>query len=209
MKPLPHARFIIFLAIFTAATPALLPWLGGVRALLTGFAIAAASFVVLTLVSLRAADGPALRLSAAKNDAGRWFTLLVSAVLTAVLLVLVGVEATMKSRLDGATVALSVTTLVMAWLFGNVVYALHYAHLYYDPEAGDGDHGGLDIPGGCEPDFLDFCYFAFTVGMTFQVSDMQVRSRRIRRVVLVHGALSFLFNIGIVALTINLVASAI
>jgi len=66
---------------------------------------------------------------------------------------------------------------------------------------------GLEIPGNEAPDYMDFAYFAFVIGMTFQVSDIQISSRQIRRVVLAHGILSFLFNTVIVALTINVVVN--
>jgi uncharacterized membrane protein len=104
---------------------------------------------------------------------------------------------------------LVVATLTIAWLFGNMVCALHYAHMFYDPAPGGGDHAGLVFPGTERPDFQDFCYFASVLGMTFQVSDVQIVSSRIRRAATVHALVAFFFNIGVVALAVNVVAAAI
>ena len=84
---------------------------------------------------------------------------------------------------------------------------MRYAHAYYrkrddDQESSEGE--GVEFPDEKEPDFLDFAYFSFVIGMTCQVSDVQISSRGIRRLALVHGLLSFLFNTVILALTINL-----
>ena len=95
-------------------------------------------------------------------------------------------------------------TLVLAWLFANSVYALHYAHVYYfgSGEAGE-PPGGIDFPGTRSPDYSDFAYFAFTLGMTFQTSDVAISEPSVRRLVLVQCLASFVFNIGVIAFTIN------
>lgn len=89
------------------------------------------------------------------------------------------------------------------------MYAVHYAHMFYDRDAGGGDHKGLNFPGTEQPVFQDFCYFAFVLGMTFQVSDVEIASHRLRRTATLHALVAFSFNIGVVALTVNVVASAI
>ena len=82
-------------------------------------------------------------------------------------------------------------TIVLSWAFIHTMFALHYAHEFYDETSG----GGLAFPGGdAEPDYLDFVYFSFVIGMTSQVSDVAVTSKRIRRTVTAHGAVSFGFN---------------
>jgi uncharacterized membrane protein len=102
--------------------------------------------------------------------------------------------------------ALAVTTIALSWTFIHVLFALHYAHDYY----GSGTRAnGLIFPGDDKPDYWDFAYFAFVVGMTFQVSDVQVSNRLIRRLVVTHGALSFVFNTAILAVSVNLATSAI
>jgi len=96
---------------------------------------------------------------------------------------------------------------VIAWLLVHTAYTLRYAHLYYrDDENGI---GGLEFPGGEPPDALDFAYFAFTLGMCFQVSDVPITSRAIRRSSLGHALLSFLFNTAILALALNVVFGAL
>jgi uncharacterized membrane protein len=88
-----------------------------------------------------------------------------------------------------------------------VTFALRYAHEYYARDEGGPDvDRGLDFPNENEPDYLDFLYFALVLGMTFQVSDVQITSRKLRRIATLHGLLSFLFNTVIVALTVNIAA---
>lgn len=101
---------------------------------------------------------------------------------------------------------------VASWTLTHTIFALHYAHLYYgdDPlQEGVQDRGGLKFPEERSPDFWDFLYFSFVVGMTCQVSDVQVTSRHMRRMTLGHGVLSFLFNAVILALAVNFIAGAI
>jgi uncharacterized membrane protein len=109
-----------------------------------------------------------------------------------------------------AHIALSVVSLSFAWLLIHTVYAFHYAHRYYQEENNDQTSvAGLDFPGKRDPDYLDFLYYSFVVGMTCQVSDVQVTSREMRRLTLVHSVLSFAFNMLVLALSINVVASTI
>ena len=106
--------------------------------------------------------------------------------------------------------ALSMAALAASWLFIQAIFAFHYAHRYYQaeqrqPSAG----GGLQFPGGLDPDYFDFLYHAHVVGMTSQVSDVQVSSREMRRLTTLHAVLSFAFNMLILALSINGVGSAL
>ena len=87
-----------------------------------------------------------------------------------------------------------------------MVFTFRYAHEWYDLDEQRKAKGGLQFPADDLPDYFDFLYFSVVVGMTFQVSDVQVTSRRLRRLVLLHGLLSFLFNTVIVALTVNIAA---
>ena len=99
------------------------------------------------------------------------------------------------------------TTVVSSWFLIHTVFTMHYAHVFYRDEDEDPStfgSGGLEFPNEKEPDFLDFAYFSFVIGMTCQVSDVQISSPGIRRLALVHGLLSFLFNTVILALTVNL-----
>jgi uncharacterized membrane protein len=104
-------------------------------------------------------------------------------------------------------VALVAVTLFVSWLMTHTTFALRYAHEYYEVEHGAaGISGGLDFPGEKRPDYLDFVYFSLVLGMTFQVSDVQITARKFRRMAAVHGLLSFLFNTIILALTVNIAA---
>ncbi|MES2398964.1 MAG: DUF1345 domain-containing protein [Pseudomonadota bacterium] len=104
-------------------------------------------------------------------------------------------------------VGMAVVALVTSWLFIQTVFAFHYAHRYYfEEKQQEADGPGLEFPGGLDPDYFDFLYYSHVVGMTSQVSDVQVTSREMRRLTLVHGVLSFAFNMLIVALSINVVA---
>jgi uncharacterized membrane protein len=95
----------------------------------------------------------------------------------------------------------------LSWLVTHVTFAFRYAHEYYARDAGGPDlDGGLEFPLEKAPDYLDFLYFALVLGMTFQVSDVQITSRKLRRVATLHGLLSFLFNTVIVAFTVNIAA---
>jgi len=106
-------------------------------------------------------------------------------------------------------VALSAVAVLGSWSIVHTLFGLRYAHKFY----GDGEDGaksepagGLDFPGGNAPDYLDFAYFSFVIGMTFQVSDVEITSRTFRHMVLIHSVLSFGFNTFIVALAINTIA---
>ena len=105
-------------------------------------------------------------------------------------------------------VPLNVAGILLSWTMVHTIYVFHYAHEYYNGTDAENRRfmGGLDFPSEKNPDYIDFAYFSFVMGSTFQVSDVSITSRKIRRIALVHGVLSFLFNTFIVALTINIIA---
>ncbi len=92
--------------------------------------------------------------------------------------------------------------MALSWALTHTAFTLRYAHLYYREDA-EGV-GGVEFPGGARPSYFDFAYFAFTIGMCFQVSDVAVSSPQIRRAVLLHATLSFLYNTAILAFVLNL-----
>jgi uncharacterized membrane protein len=154
------------------------------------------------------ADAETTRAVATVEDASRGRSRLVllaasSASLVAVAFALV--DARREHGLEEAlAVAASVVTIASAWAVVHTVYALHYAHRYYSERP-----GGIDFPGDDAPRYADFAYLAFTVGMTYQVSDTSLVAPRIRHEVLGHALLSFLFGTVILATVVNGVASLI
>jgi uncharacterized membrane protein len=174
-------------------------------ALLLGFDLAALVYLGSLAGLFRRATPKDMRRLARLQDIGRRGTLWSAVVLSAVVMVALGQE--LHAGKGGGTlpVAVAAASILLSWLFMNVQFALHYAHDYY------GDYGskesGLDFPGTKEPDYWDFAYFAMVLGMTFQVSDVQISDRRLRRLALVHSVIAFFFNVFIIALSVNVVAS--
>jgi uncharacterized membrane protein len=109
-------------------------------------------------------------------------------------------------------VLLAMAAVIVSWTLVHTIFTMRYAHLYYDTDTDDGKPrkgGGLAFPEETEPDYLDFAYFSFVIGMTFQVSDVEISSRLIRRHALVHSLISFAFNTAIVALSINVISGLV
>lgn len=103
---------------------------------------------------------------------------------------------------------IAIAGMIFSWILIHTIFTLRYAHIYYgDHKTKPGVHaGGLEFPGDAKPEYLDFAYYSFVLGMTFQVSDVQITSKRFRALALLHGLLSFVFDAIMIALTINLIA---
>ena len=196
------ARFLAFLGVFAIAFAVSFASLGWTRALMTGFDIAAVFFLLAITPVLRASGATTMKKHAQENDANRAVLLVITGVTMLAILTAVFSEMAVKGG-GGPPKALIVGTLALAWLFSNTIYALHYAHLYYVT----GSKGGLKFSGSGSPDYSDFVYFAFTLGMTFQTSDTAVETRHMRQIVTVHSLFAFVFNIGVLAFTINVLGS--
>lgn len=195
-------RFLLFAAVFAGVAGALAALGDGSRtALLMGFDAGALVFLAASLTLLRS-DAEQMRGRAVDNDANRAGLLAISVLLSLVVLFAVGTLIASPERLDRGDIVLIVATLLLAWLFANMVFTLHYAHLYYLQEGGR-DRGGLEVPGVKEPGYWDFLYFSFTLGMTFQTSDVTISGAHMRRVALGHCMAAFVFNMGILAFTVN------
>lgn len=171
---------------------------------LIGFDIATAAFLLSTIPLFRTRDPRVIGRHAAQNDANRVALLIISFAVSAVVL---GALALLVSGTGAYSKPLVIITLALAWLFANIVYAIHYAHLYYMPDKAHGGHaGGLSIPSSTTPDYFDFLHFALILGMTFQTADISITSRAIRRASTGHCLEAFIFNIGILAFSINMIA---
>lgn len=214
MKAVPHPRFLLFVLCLPVALAGLrisgMPW---ESAEVLAFDLAAMLFLLSCLPLWHESGAGPMRSRAARDDGGRVLLLLVSvATLAAVVRALLRIAGA-DAVLDAGQALLVVATLALAWCFVNTVYAFHYAHLYYDPGAqgaqgAQGDRGGLLFPGDAPPVFTDFLYFSFVIGMTCQVSDVTVQTPALRRTVLMQGLLSFLFNLGVLAMVVNVLAGA-
>lgn len=200
-------RFVLFGALVVAGYAlwrAAFPVASWQDALIIGFDLAATMFLLSLAPLMRRFAAADMRRHADENDANRTLILLVTTVLAAVVMAAISGELSAARAGNPNAMALLMATLALAWLFANAVYALHYAHLYYcGCDAGRSHHAGIEFPGGGEPDYRDFVYFAFTLGMTFQTSDVAITSPQIRHLALVHSLGAFAFNIGIIAFTIN------
>ena len=150
-----------------------------------------------------------IRKRAAEQDEGGFAILVLSIVATFASLVAV-VFALVGAKQGNAPLAVTLTicTIVLSWTFVHTIFAFHYAHEYYG-KGRDDLIGGLDFPGDKAPDYSDFLYFSLVIGMTSQVSDVQITSKVIRRMVSMHGVLAFFFNLVVLALTVNVVANLI
>jgi uncharacterized membrane protein len=202
-----YARFTGFLVTLIVATAAAL-WFDATEslahALLIGFDIAAMQFFVTLIPMFRDSDVTHMRQRSMENDPDHHTLLWIGQLVMLVVLVAVFSELH-DSR--AVSVTLSVATLGLAWVFGNLLFTLHYAHLYYGADE-DGDREGLLFPGSDPiPDHWDFAYFAFVLGMTFQVSDVVITGRHMRRLALIHGLLGFIFNIGVIAISVGIIGN--
>lgn len=195
-------RFLVFGATFIVAIVAVYAAGAQLRiALMVGFDIAAFVFLG-TTVPLLNDDVAAMRHTAEGNDANRAGLLAITVLLLFVILIAIGTLIITPATLRWPDIVLIVVTLVVAWIFANTMFMLHYAHLYY-LQSNNGDRRGLEVPGAREPGYWDFLYFSFTLGMTFQTSDVTISGAEMRRVVLVQCIAAFLFNMGVLAFTIN------
>lgn len=199
-----HRQFVLFVVVFAFASLAATSVLHGSWPLLAGFDVAAIAFAVSVSVTMRGASVASMRERAARDDAGRILLIAITAISLGIVLGALAIETRAESALPLAVPA-ALGTLVLAWVFGNLVFALQYAHRFYQRVDG-GDRAGLCFPDDDTPNYADFCYFSFVVGMTFQVSDVTIAERGMRRLCLAHALIAFFFNLGVVALSVNILA---
>ncbi len=195
-------RFIAFAVISGVLTLMSLPAMGWSRGIMLSFDIAAVVFLASCIPLLHDEAGQ-MRTAAKRNDANRALMLGIAVVVMVVIMIAVASELMHGGASRPLDIVLIICTLSMSWLFTNTLYALHYAHLFYTSNADGKDSGGLNFPGTKEPDYWDFAYFSFCLGMTFQTSDTEMASRQFRRVSTFHCLAAFVFNIGVIAFTIN------
>lgn len=205
------ASLSLMLALFTYAGPSRL-----IASMLLAYVAGGSTYLLTAGAVVMRSTSLDLARHAAATDAGRGT--LLGLVVGASAAVVSGALALLRGQNGSASagellLGLTLAATVLAWLVTNVAFALHYAHLHYEPvdrhepsltaSGAGGEPDGFVFPGSTQPDGLDFAYLAFTVGMTFQVSDVQVTDRRCRRAVLGHGLLAFSYSTLIVALVVN------
>jgi uncharacterized membrane protein len=215
----PNERLLLAALIGCAASWLVWSGMPALFALAIGWIAGVAFFLAATALVLARATPDRMRARARMQDPLRPVILIVVIAAAAVSLVALGFMLQQKGAGagpigTGPRILLAGLAVLASWLLTHTMFALHYAHCYY----GDGsrrrgvrdqDRGGLKFPDELQPDFWDFLYFSFVVGMTRQVSDVQVVSRHIRRLTLGHGVLAFFFNAVILALAVNFIANAI
>jgi uncharacterized membrane protein len=179
---------------------------------LVGWDCGVIAFIVLSFNAMRNSAYERMRARAIAHDEGRHFMLALAMLAAAASVAAIVSELSgAKDRghlLEAFSVTLTAATIALSWFFVHLVFAIHYAHVYYLAEDGaDSAHRcGLDFPGDEAPDYWDFLYFSVIIGATSQTADVNIRSKEIRRTVTAHCLVSFAFNTAILATMINLAA---
>jgi len=195
---------IVVIGVLSAATE----WKPATR-LLIGWDVGVALYLILAFELMARCDVHHIRRRAIQQDDGAVAILVLTAIAA---LASFGAIIAELSTVQGATrtpaqLVIATATIVLSWVFTHMTFALHYAHEFYGEDAGK--DAGMAFPGKGEPDYWDFFYFSIVIGMTSQVSDVAVTTKTIRRTVTAHGIVSFFFNAALLALTVNIAASAI
>ncbi|MFD0767050.1 DUF1345 domain-containing protein [Mucilaginibacter lutimaris] len=175
----------------------------------------AMSIIILDWIAILSAHPKDIRRLASLEDSSRAMIFLF--VMVASLASLIAMYLLLKSAKNqpddtvAGYVLLAMAAVVVSWWLVHTVFTMRYAHLYYSTPGGrKTPAGGLEFPGDeKEPDYLDFVYFSFVIGMTFQVSDVEISSKQIRRLAWMHGLIAFAFNTAIVALSINVISGLV
>jgi uncharacterized membrane protein len=208
LRNLPHQRFLLFLAVSLLVSICSLFVLPFEKAVIMGFDAGVIAFLA-SSVGLWMEDHPDnINVEALRDDGGRILLPIVAFIVLVAVLIAVASMIAGKANLDALDFVWVAASLGLSWMFINTVFAFHYAHLYYDSCQRNGV-GGLTFPGGKDPNFADFCYFSLVIGMTCQVSDVVIDTHGMRRVGTVHGLLAFFFNLGVLALTINVLSGVL
>jgi uncharacterized membrane protein len=206
-----RARPRLFIAVLISAfVIALSPshW-GLATRLLVGWDVGIAFYLIAAYQIIIYADASHIQRRASLEDEGQIgiLALTVAAALASLGAIIALLGSSHAGSRDAIQLGLATLTILLSWAFIHTIFAFHYAHEYY------GEKGakmrGLAFANDDTPDYLDFVYFSFVIGMTSQVSDVVIASKAIRRTVAAHGIVSFLFNAALLALTVNIAASAI
>ena len=198
--------FSIFRSTINPSSVILLTWMGF-----------AASAVILDWIIILRAHPKEFKKITTLDDASRTmiFIIVIGASLVSLFAILFLLKSSKNAPHDEVVrhILLVIASVILSWWLVHTIFAFRYAHMFYDTVNDDGTtnaRGGLQFPGGEKnPDFLDFVYFSFVLGMTFQVSDVEISDKQIRRLAWIHGLISFAFNTAIVALSINVISGLV
>ena len=168
-------------------------------------------YLILSWIVIAKRSVPQIKKLATKDDGSAIFVfmlIVISSLASMFTVLLLMLSQQNSSETDILYLPAAISGMKLSWIMVHSIYTFHYAHIYYDDDENNPgkDATGLEFPGNAKPNYLDFAYFSFVIGCTFQVSDVEVSSPKIRRIVLFHGLLSFALNTFVVALTINLIA---
>ncbi len=186
--------------------------------LLIAWNVGAVIYIAASLVMMARSTAHTIRQTAILTDEGRFVVLILACLAAtasfAAIFMQLAVVKDAHGLLRAGHLALAAVTVVSAWTFTHIMFAQHYAHEFFIERVSEKDlaeeyRGGLRFPGGQKPDFFDFLYFSFIIGVASQTADIEISSRPMRRVSLVHSLLSFVFNTIIVALTINIASGLV
>lgn len=190
----------------------------GVTRLLIAWNIGTLADIALNGLMISRSDVRTIRWRAGITDDGKWVMLVLSTVAAiaamGAILVEIGIAKTLKGPAAGEHYLLAGLTIVSAWIFIHLSFALHYAHEFFDEaKTLEGEElqlkGGLRFPETEMPDYWDFLYFSFIIGVASQTADVEITSKVIRRTSLAHSILSYFFNFAILSLVINIAAGLI
>lgn len=177
------------------------------------WSVFALTYLIMSWIILFTKPIEEIKKTAAKDDGSApyvFIMILLSSCGSMFMVLLLLISNDVHTSKSGFLVPITVTGMLLSWVMVHTLFAFHYAHDYYGPDINNKTKhvGGLDFPGNDDkPDYIDFAYFAFVIGCTFQVSDVEISSKKIRRLVLLHQLISFGLNTFVLALSINLVAS--
>lgn len=171
------------------------------------------SFVLLSLLwfTFFTTSTQAIRAESQKEDGSRiviFIVVILATILSMFAVLQIVISSPEHTENKILNLVCGIACMIFSWSLVQTIFASRYAHLYYAKDKGgqSSERGGLDFPGKTKPDFIDFAYFAFTIGMTFQVSDVEISDRRIRRIALLHSMLSFAFNACVISLSVNIIS---
>lgn len=213
-----RARPRLFGALALAVVIGLLlpsDWFVGTR-LLVAWNVGVIAFLISILIMMLNVSEAGMRERAALHDEGKHLILFLTALAAAFSVAAILFQLGMVANLTGAIrimhFSLTALTILTSWGFLHIMFALHYAHEYYDSQTGSVQPAvpALEFPGPePRPDYFDFVYFSFVIGVAASVADVNIVSRSVRRVVLAHGIIAFFFNIAVLGLSINIASGLI